>query len=71
MAGLFAAVGDVFRGVANLTIGEALTALDLTVGAVDGVDDLLEVKRDLGTAALDDLHVTPPRPKFARDFVTG
>ena len=55
-----AAVGDVLGGIDHLALGEALAVLDLAVGAVDGVDDLLKVEGDLRTAALDDLHCSPP-----------
>ena len=56
VAGLLTAIGDVLRGVDDLALGKALAVLHLAVGAVDGVDDLLEIERDLRTASLDDLH---------------
>ena len=56
VASLLALLRHVLRGELDLAGAQALALLDLGVGTLDGVDDLLDVERDLGTAALDDLH---------------
>ena len=40
----------------DLVFGQALLGNDVPVGTLDGVDDLVDVERNLGAAALDDLH---------------
>ena len=47
---------DAVRRQRDLVFGQALLGNDVPVGTLDGVDDLVDVERRLGAAALDDLH---------------
>ena len=47
---------DAMRRQRDLVFGQALLGNDVPVGTLDGVDDLVDVERRLGAAALDDLH---------------
>ena len=62
MAGLLTCLGDVLRRVDHLAVGKTRALLDLQVGGANRIDDLIDVKGNLGAAALDDLH---PLASFA------
>ena len=62
MAGILACLGDVLSRVDHLAVGKARALLNLQVCSTDGIDDLIDVKDNLGAAALDDLH---PLASFA------
>ena len=55
-------LGDVLCRVNHLAVGKTRALLDLQVCGADGIDDLIDVKDNLGAAALDDLH---PLASFA------
>ena len=56
VAGVLAGIGNVLRGIDNLALGQAIGLLDLTVRRSNRAADLLDVKRNFHSAALDDLH---------------
>ena len=62
VARVLACLGDVLRRVNHLAVGKTRALLDLQVCGTDGIDDLIDVKDNLGAAALDDLH---PLASFA------
>ena len=62
VAGLLTCLGDVLRCIDHLAVGKARAFLDLQVCGADRIDDLIDVKGNLGAAALDDLH---PLASFA------
>ena len=62
VAGLLTCLGDVLRRVDHLAVGKTRALHDLQVCGADRIDDLFDVKDNLGTAALDDLH---PLASFA------
>ena len=62
VARVLACLGDVLCRVNHLAVGKTRALLDLQVCSTDGIDDLIDVKDNLGAAALDDLH---PLASFA------
>ena len=62
VARVLACLGDVLCRVNHLAVGKTRALLDLQVCGTDGIDDLIDVKDNLGAAALDDLH---PLASFA------
>ena len=62
VAGLLTCLGDVLCRIDHLAVGKARAFLDLQVCGTDRIDDLIDVKGNLGAAALDDLH---PLASFA------
>ena len=62
VARVLACLGDVLCRVNHLAVGKTRALLDLQVCGADGIDDLIDVKDNLGAAALDDLH---PLTSFA------
>ena len=62
MAGILTCLGNVLSRVDHLAVGKARALLNLQVCSTDGIDDLIDVKDNLGAAALDDLH---PLASFA------
>ena len=62
VARVLACLGDVLCRVNHLAVGKTRALLDLQVCGADGIDDLIDVKDNLGAAALDDLH---PLASFA------
>ena len=62
VAGLLTCLGDVLCRIDHLAVGKARAFLDLQVCGADRIDDLIDVKGNLGAAALDDLH---PLASFA------
>ena len=56
VARVLACLGDVLRRINHLAVGKTRALLDLQVCGADGIDDLIDVKDNLGAAALDDLH---------------
>ena len=59
---VLACLGDVLCRVNHLAVGKTRALLDLQVCGADGIDNLIDVKDNLGAAALDDLH---PLTSFA------
>ena len=55
-----ATVTDVLGGVDDLTLRQPLIDRRLGVGTRDGIRNLLDIEGNLGTVALDDLHVSHP-----------
>ena len=53
MAGILAGIGNVLCGIDNLALGQAIGLLDLTVRRSNRAADLLDVKRNFHSAALD------------------
>ena len=62
VARVLACLGDVLRRINHLAVGKTRALLDLQVGGANRIDDLIDVKDNLGAAALDDLH---PLASFA------
>ncbi len=62
VARVLTCLGDVLCRVNHLAVGKTRALLDLQVCGADGIDDLIDVKGNLGAAALDDLH---PLASFA------
>ena len=62
VARVLACLGDVLCRVNHLAVGKTRALLDLQVCGADGIDNLIDVKDNLGAAALDDLH---PLASFA------
>ena len=62
VAGILTCLSDVLCCVDHLAVGKARAFLDLQVCGTDRIDNLIDVKGNLGAAALDDLH---PLASFA------
>ena len=53
---VLACLGDVLRRIDHLAVGKTRALLDLQVGGANRIDNLIDVKDNLGAAALDNLH---------------
>ena len=62
VARVLTCLGDVLRRINHLAVGKTRALLDLQVGGANRIDDLIDVKDNLGAATLDDLH---PLASFA------